>query len=183
MKSIWKSATVKLTEHHAWISRPGCKVLVLERGAVRFDFPQEWVVQPTDDSLHLYDKQPPDDNCRLAVSYMRVPDIDWSGLPISTLVEEAGRADPREPLSRGEIQEERRAGIEFGWRENRFEDATEKREACSLFCLARRGGVQALITFDFWAADRERSLRIWRTVLNTLELDRKYDAKTGRVAD
>jgi len=72
----WHESTVRLREDHAWSARPGCKVLVMQQGAVRFDYPQEWVVIPASDSIELYDKQPPDDDCRLAVSFIQLAPID-----------------------------------------------------------------------------------------------------------
>lgn len=178
----WHKKAIKLPRDHAWVSRPGCKVLVLEAGAVRFDYPEAWVVIPDDDSMKLHDKPPPDDDCRLAVSFMRIPQIDWSGLPIASLVEQAGQVDTRAIVSREKIRAERLGPIELAWSEVRIDVPSEKREACGLLCLARKGRVQALITFDFWVADRERCLRIWRTVLNSLELDVKYDRPaSGRV--
>ncbi len=177
----WKRRTLGLPADHGWVARPGCKVLVIERGAVRLDYPQEWVARPDDDSMKLHDKPPPDDECRLAVSFIRIPLIDWSGLPISKLVDAAGEADTRGVHTRSEIVDERHGLIELAWREVRFDVESEKREACSLLCLARKGSVQALITFDFWTEQRDRCLRIWRTVLNSLELDVRYDSPfTGR---
>jgi hypothetical protein len=64
-------------------STAGCNVFVADRGAVKFDFPREWVIAPGDDSINLHDKAPPDDDCVLAVSYLRLPPIDWSGLPLA----------------------------------------------------------------------------------------------------
>jgi hypothetical protein len=157
-------------------------VFVLERGKVRFDYPQEWVTKPVSDSIEFYDKQPPDDDCRLAVSHIELPPIDWSGLPLRLLVEEGGKADTRPISTRSEICEEARGDLEIAWREVRFPNPADGREACSLVCMARKGRVQALITFDFWLTDRERSLRIWKTILNSLQVDVHYDNPlSGRV--
>lgn len=177
----WKKARIKLTERQNWVARPGCKSLVMQGGAVRFDFPEAWVVSTADDCIQLHDKKPPDDNCRLAVSFMQLPPVDFSGLPVMELVQGAADVDQRPILSRGEIQPERIGQVELAWRETRFTDELQNAEAHSLFCLARKGRVQAIITFDFWPKDRERCLRIWRTVLNTLELDAKLDPKTGKM--
>ncbi|HEY3243817.1 MAG TPA: hypothetical protein VGM03_10740 [Phycisphaerae bacterium] len=182
MSKKWKERIIRLPDDHAWTSRPGCKVFVLERGKVRFDFPEDWVTKPVSDSIEFYDRQPPDDDCRLAVSCINLPPIDWSGLPLSRLLEEGEKADTRPISTRGEIQQERRADLEIAWREVRFPNPSDGREACSLICMARRRRIQALITFDFWLADRERSLRIWTTVLKSLQVDVRYDHPTsGRV--
>src|SRR5262249_40659762 len=146
--SRWKRETRKLRDRHFWTAQPGCKVFVADRGAVRFDFPQEWIVIPDRDSVKLYDKEPPHDDCCLAVSYLRIPLVDWSGLPLASLVEQSSKGDSRPIFEWGQIQELRRGDLEIAWREMRFIDPGEKRDAVSLFCLARRAGVQALITFD-----------------------------------
>src|SRR5215210_1801244 len=77
--SKWQKRTLKLRDDHTWSGRPGCRVFVADRGAVRFDFPQDWIVIPQADSIRFHDKQPPDDDCVLGVSYLRLPPIDWSG--------------------------------------------------------------------------------------------------------
>jgi hypothetical protein len=178
----WKRETKKLRDRHFWTAQPGCNVFVADRGAVRFDFPHEWVVVPDSDSIKVYDKKPPKDDCVLAVSYLRIPPIDWSGLPLASLVEKASRGDSRPIFAWGEIVEVRRGDLEIAWREMRFIDPTEKREALSHFCLARRARVQALITFDFWEADAKRCQGVWETVLKSLELDEQIaDPTVGRV--
>lgn len=177
----WKKQTLKLRDDHTWRSKPGCKIFVAGRGAVRFDFPADWVVVPATDSIELYDKNPPDDDCRLAVSYLELPPIDWSGLPLRFLLEQANQGDPRPIHHRGEILESRRGNLEIAWRELQFVDPVCRREARSHFCLARKGKIQALITFDYWASDAERCLSVWNTVLETLELDEQYaDPARGR---
>src|SRR5438876_933263 len=100
MRRHWQKETRKLRDRHYWTAQPGCKVFVADRGAVRFDFPQEWVIVPGSDSINLYDKAPPDDDCVLAVSYLRLPPIDWSGLPLATLVEQTTKDDTR-PIYEG----------------------------------------------------------------------------------
>jgi hypothetical protein len=178
----WEKQTLKLQGRHFWTAQPGCKVFVADRGAVRFDFPQDWMVVPDSDSIKLHDKPPPDDDCVLAVSYMRLPPIDWSGLPLSSLVEQTSKGDSRPIYEWGEIIESRRADLEIAWREMRFIDPVEKREAFSRFCLARRGRVQAIISFDFWETDYKRCEGVWEIVLKSLELDEQIaDPTVGRV--
>jgi hypothetical protein len=182
MRRHWQQETMKLRDRHYWTAQPGCKVFVADRGAVRFDFPQEWVIVPGSDSINLHDKAPPDDDCVLAVSYLRLPPIDWSGLPLATLVEQTTKDDHRPIYEQGEIVELRRGDLEIAWRDMRFIDPGEKREALSRFCLARQRRVQALITFDFWETDAKRCQAVWDIVLKTLELDEYIqDPTVGRV--
>jgi hypothetical protein len=178
----WRKETRKLRDHHYWSAQPDCNVFVADRGAVRFDYPRDWVIVPDPDSIKIHDKQPPDDDCVLAVSYLRLPPVDWSGLPLSLLVEKSSEGDSRPIYERGAIHELRRGDLEIAWREMRFVDPGEKREARSLFCLGRRGQIQALITFDFWETDSERCRKVWETVLKSLELGEYIqDPTVGRI--
>ena len=53
----WEKKTLRLKDGHGWSARPGCNVLVADRGAVRFDYPEGWVVVPDErGSLKLHDK-------------------------------------------------------------------------------------------------------------------------------
>jgi hypothetical protein len=181
-KRHWHKETLKLKDRHFWTAQPGCNVFVADRGAVRFDFPHDWVVIPDSDSIKLHDRQPPDDDCALAISHMRLPPIDWSALPLAPLLDQVTRKDARPVFEWGEIIEFRRGDLEVAWREMRFIDPAEKQEAVSLFCFGRKGRVQALITFDFWETDRKRCDAVWEIVLKTLELDEPIaDPTVGRV--
>jgi hypothetical protein len=137
---------------------------------VRFDYPQDWFVLPDENSVNLYDKAPPDDDSRLAVSYLRLPPIDWSGLSVAALLEAVMR-DDEPPIHTGRpISAVQRGDLELAWREVNFLDPGGKREARSRTCIARRATLQCLITYDFWAADLEQCEAAWAMVLETLEL-------------
>lgn len=166
----WTKDTLKLDDQHTWKARPGYKIFVAGRGAVRLDVPQEWVAAPDPDSFKFYDRPSPEDTCALAVSYLTLPAVDWSGLPISRLVEAAVCGDEREILHKGEIVQQQRPDLELAWREFRFVDPNERREACSRVCIARGSNIQCLITLDFWPEDSARLDPVWHEVLCSLEL-------------
>ena len=125
---------------------------------------------PSEASVRFHDKEPPDDDSRLEVSYLRLPPIDWSGCKLAALVETAISGVERPIHTWGRIMEMRRGHLDLAWREVGFVDPGENREARSRLCVARRGNLQCLITFDFWAADLPRCEAAWETVLETLEL-------------
>src|SRR5436853_7009710 len=139
--------TLRLKPSHRWQARPGHKIFVLDKGAVRFDIPESWVIALDPDSTKIYDKQPPDDDCVLGVSYLRLPPIDWSGLPLRNLLDEGTKGVEREVLALHKPVELRRGDLEIVWREMHFTDPKEHREAISLICLGRRKLIQCLITF------------------------------------
>ena len=165
--SDWIEA--KLRDDHTWSARPGCKIFVADRGALRFDYPQTWVVIPGENSINFHDRPPPDDDVHLEVSIMRLPPADWSGLPLRNLIPAAISGDHRDIRSRGEI----------AWVESVFIDKQEKeRAAHTRLCLARSGNIQTIITMEFWPEDVERAAAAWDTVLETLELGMQIDDPT-----
>jgi len=169
----------KLRDDHTWSARPGCKIFVADRGVLRFDYPQTWVVIPGENSINFHDRQPPDDDIHLEVSIIRLPPADWSGLPLRDLIPAAISGDHRNIRSRGEIQEARHADVELTWLESVFIDKQEvAREARTRLCLARSGNIQTIITMEFWPEDSERASAAWDTVLETLELGMQIDDPT-----
>lgn len=166
----WKKQIFKLKENHGWKAKPGYNIFVADQGAVRFNFPQEWIMIPGSNSITFHDQQPPDDNCRLEVSIMYLPPIDWSGLPLSQLIPEVIRGDHRNIISQGNIHYVQRDDLELAWTEVVFIDPTELREARSRICLARGSNIQPLITMDFWTEDRDWVSPVWDEVLRSLEL-------------
>jgi hypothetical protein len=166
----WSERSIRLQPHHLWKTKPGYKIFVAERGAVRVDVPDYWIIIADDTSIRFHDRRPPDDDCTLQLSVMRLPSFDWSGLPISRVLTEFSRNDRREILFRGEIVPFRRSGLEGAWTEVRFRDPGEGREALSRICLARKSDIQALIAFDYWAEDATRLDPVWNEILDSLRL-------------
>jgi hypothetical protein len=177
-KPRWGKQTLKLKENHTWKAPPGYNVFVADRGAVRFNFPHGWVVVPASGCIELYDRQPPNDNCRLAVSYLRLPPIDWSGLPLAQLIATVVGGDHRKILEQEEVITVPRPDVEVAWTEIRFMDPQEHREALSRIAIARGRNLQALITCDFWVEDAARLWPIWDEVMRSVELGRYVDDPT-----
>ncbi|MBA3443192.1 MAG: hypothetical protein H0T92_25380 [Pyrinomonadaceae bacterium] len=174
----WNKQTLKLKKNHTWTAKPGCRIFVADQGAVRFDIPQDWVVIPDSDSIKFHDRQPPDDDCTLAFSYMRLPPIDWSGLPLSQLVQQIVDGDTREITFQGKMHTAERPDLEIAWTEVVFIDPVEHRQARSRICLGRGSNIQPLITFDFWEEDAARCGQVWDDVLRSLELGMKIEDPT-----
>lgn len=172
--SAWKRKSLRLRKDHSWTGTPGHKVFVADRGAVRFDFPESWVVIPDPESIKFYNRPQPDDDCRLQFSIVHAPPgVDVSQLPIAQMLEETSRAgeDP-DTLGRSAVFHEQRAGLQLAWVETRFIDPGEKREARSRTCVAKgkAPGIIPVITLDYWPEDAKRFLPVWDTVLRTLRL-------------
>ena len=178
----WKSGTFDLPDNHGWKARPGNNIFVANRGAVRFEYPSDWVIKPEGNSICLYDREAPDDNMRLQVSVLQLgPDrsiVDWNAMPpLASLMEDAVLAEePRRCTRKGPPFGASRRNLEYLWLEMDFVDPVGKRKAHSRACLARGGNVQAFITMDYWPEDRRVAAEVWNNMLESLKLaDYLYD--------
>lgn len=168
----WRKQVFRLDSGYDWKAKPGNKVFVADRGAVRFDFPGDWVMDSEASStIKFRDREPPDDNCMLEVTVFRLPPgYDWQALSLAQQLMECVRSDDDDVVSRSDIVYVKRKDVEIAWLETRFIDPGEHREACSRTCLARRGLIQPLMTFSFWPEDRERLEPVWDEILRSLRL-------------
>src|SRR5260370_14788847 len=82
-KRRWEQISQKLAPDHGYRAKPGSKVFVIDRGAVRFDLPGEWIVTPKETSCVL---KTPEDDCMLEISHFTLPPIDRSGLSLTKLL-------------------------------------------------------------------------------------------------
>lgn len=167
----WEERTLRLPDNHGWRAKAGYKIFVADRGAIRFDFPENWIVEPGTSSVKFFDRQPPDDQCTLEVSHWKLPPgIDWTDLPLEKLLVDALGEPAEDEIGRGELVRKKRGDLEIVWLEWRFMDKREKREACARSCVARGSDVAALFSFYFWPEDYNRVHPIWREVLRSLQL-------------
>jgi len=160
----------ELRRDHGWIATPGWRIFVIDRGAVRFEFPSAWVVRPDDDSVKLHDAEPPADECTIAVSYHRIPAIAVDAFPVPAVLRTAAADDKRNTVW-GSIVEATRSDLSIAWQEGTFRDVRTGAEAKTRLCLARRGTLQALLTMEFWEADRGRVAPVWDHILRSIDLD------------
>lgn len=174
----WDKEELELKKGHSWKSKPGYKIFVGDRGAIRLDYPEDWVVIPDDDSIKFYDKRPPDDDTCLAVSYMRLPPVDLSGIPVSELIKVANDGDTRPIYARSETHIIKRDDLELAWIELSFIDPAQQRDCRSRLCLGRGSGIQPLITMEFWEDDRSKFAPVWDDVLASLQLGVYIDDPT-----
>ena len=176
----WQKQTLKMAKNHVWKASPGYQILVLDRGAARIDIPQGWVVSPGENCLEVRDRPSPDDRCLIQITvFPQVEGVDFSQIPIGPLFESVLQGDETEVLSRSPLHEERRKDLEFVWRETRYIDTEEHREACTRNCFARRVGIHVVISFSNWPEDFEEFTPAWEEVLRSLRVGEFVDAKTG----
>lgn len=167
----FEETVLKLKEGHTWRCKPGYKIFVLGQGALRFDVPQDWVVQPDERSVKLYDRQPPDDDCRLEVSLLRHSQIDWTGLTLDQLILGVMAEKPGQtPETIPEIHRQNRPGVELVWVEKAFIDPQQGSPARTRIAIVRGTNAHALITLDFWEADAGRVFPVWEEVMGSMDL-------------
>ncbi len=171
-----KQTTYRLADNHSWTAPEGFKIVVLDRGAVIFNIPQDWTLTKLE-PVEIYDKEPPDDNSRISVSFWRLPPgVDWSGLPLDGMLANAtdpahkDEKDQREILDYGEVEKVPRTDLEVVMKAQRWIDPQEHREAYSRMVVARGWNVQALITFDFWVDDLAKCAPVWDEIVRSLQL-------------
>ncbi len=164
-----KARKARLVPDHGWRAQPNHKILVLGRGAVRLEIPETWVVEMSDDCVKVFDKNPPDDDCTLAVSYHHWPAMGQK-LSVASLVRSALESDERSFVTIDPVVEETKIDIALAWAQGKFIDSRTNGEACARLCIARKGEIQALITFDFWSSDLASCDPQWNMFLATLQL-------------
>ena len=165
----FKAEIMQLNMGHGWRAQPNHKILVLDRGALRLDYPETWVVKYEDDCVKIFDKEPPDDECVLGVSYHRWPTAG-QGLSVAELVRSSLERDERSYIAVDPIVEVDRMDFVLAWGQGRFIDSRTNLEACARLCLARKDEIQALVTFDFWRSDLESCDEYWRSFLSSMRL-------------
>ena len=177
----WEKRTIRLPQNHGWRAKPGNKIFVADRGAVQFEIPGDWVIDPGAHSIRIRDRHEPDDDIRLEVSVIQLnPDIDWNELPLVDLVEDVVNREKRDLTGREAMRESHRADLDVAWLQVDFTDPNENRKAHSRICFARGSSVLAFITMDFWPEDRSKVNSVWKDVQGSLKLGERIQDPTMR---
>ena len=154
---------------HGWHCKDGYKIFVAGGGALRFDFPKTWVIDPGADHIRLRDRPRPHDRILFEASY-----FPWAEAlrrqPLRELLISSLRNDDGTPAHFNEIRSEERAKLALCWTEHPFLETHELREARRRCCLARGNGLQALLSLSFWPEDTGDVDPIWREILSSIVL-------------
>ena len=154
----------------------------MDGGALRFDFPKDWIVCADSKYVMMVDRELPYNKCMLLASCRRIS-LGMTVVPVSHLLYEVTATDTghRPTTRRGPIHSIFRLPLEAAWIQVYFADPVDAREACSRVCLARGGCTLATIVFDFWPEDELRLHSAWSTLIETLAVgDYIEDPATGR---
>jgi hypothetical protein len=165
--------TYRLKERHNWKARPGHLICVIDRGAIRFDYPETWDLTVDEGQINVRDRPAPTDDCVLSVSRMYLPFELADHVPLGELVQTANQ----DMQGQGEVLEQRPVehvrredGLELAYAETRYLERKEQREAYGRLAVARGAGVYCLITFSCWADQLGKFDPVWREALRSLTL-------------
>jgi hypothetical protein len=170
---------IQLEPGHSWKAAPGCRILIVDGGAVRFDYPAEWVVRPTPKYVFVIDRYPPDDRCLLAVSWRRIP-IRALGVSTAVLLDRLAPPETRPADCRGQTLRLYRPPLEVAWTETRFVEPIYGSDVCTRICVARADCTQAIFLLDYRPGTEAMVDVVWKTLLDTLVIgDYIDDIGTG----
>lgn len=172
----WEQIDQKLAPDHGYRAKPGNKVFIIDRGAVRFDLPGDWTVTPKDSSCVL---ETPEKDCMLEISHFTLPPLDRSRLAMTELLQGATKIGGHDTAAE-QIVHIRREDMEIAWAEHTYIDPSENREAILRTCIACGLTVHIVISYAFWPECRERFHEVWEEILRTLQLGHYFnDPRVG----
>jgi hypothetical protein len=169
----------ELSANHKWKASPGCRILVLDGGAVRVDLPRSWSIRQQPHSVVFYDLEP-DAQFTVGLSWHRIP-IEATELPVASLLEEGSCTETRPILERSETHRILRPPLEIVWLQLRLFDDAAAGERITRMCVARAGCTQAIMLCEFRPELEAAFFPIWQTMTSTLAVgDYIADPLTGR---
>ena len=170
---------MRLPENSGWQCKPGYKIFVANRGEVRFDYPDHWIIDDRP-PITFRDKEPPADTCRLQLFVYKPAAGRGAGTkPIAEVLEdlmdivrheEHKDEDPGYSLGRGDVVVVEREDLDLAWRSCKFFNPYREREVFSRSAAARANGVLPLIQFDFPADAKPLFDPIWNEILTSLQV-------------
>jgi len=168
----------QLAPSHVWKAAPGCRILVVDNGALRCDIPYEWIVYCPRTHVFAIDRFPPDNRILLAISCRRVSS-EVIAIPLRRILEEWVLGEDRRVVTHTEPFFFRRWPLEAAWMQLRLK-GTESNQTTRV-CVARADRTQSLIILDFHSDDEAAIETAWQTLMDTLAVgDYIADPLTGR---
>lgn len=188
----FRSVVHRLPEKHNWKVSPGHQICVVDRGDLRFEFPEGWVMDFGKGSVKLHDKPYPHDSMVLEVSVIKTPGaVDMSRMPELNEMLRKSLTERGQPITDEEIHSFESPGLEGAWVEyDRMEDEIltgGKRLVTWRHCECHPGKYHrgpylpvGILTYGFWSDWRETADPVWQHVLETLVMGQKIaDPRVG----
>src|SRR5262249_36211727 len=72
---------LSLSANHVWKATPGCRILVVDSGAVRFDYPADWIVRSGTKQMLLLDRYPRHEPSYIGLRWRRIS-LAEASLPV-----------------------------------------------------------------------------------------------------
>jgi hypothetical protein len=167
--SHFEVTRLNLNKNHTWRAKPGYKVCVIDRGAIRFDFPESWITEPKDGAVMLHDRKESEESCDLGVSVFRFSTRELAGVDVKELLTHVTTGPDRVVDSKSDIHVIDRGDTTIYWLEQCYTHREYNRVAKFRAAIAR-GPVMALITMNYWANRAPGLERAWDEVIRTLVL-------------
>ena len=150
--------TFELPHDHGWKAAPGHKVFVANRGDVRFEFPERFVITHRDEAICFHDAPPPDDACRISLTIWPLPPEAgrrmMDELDLGDLLRQAAEGEGKKTKDRAErpgpVTAGRRLNYEWAWLQYAWNDKESGRVVRARTLMARTPRVALLITFEFY---------------------------------
>src|SRR5215468_4170437 len=101
MRLVNSIRALEISGGHHWKVQPGNRILVIDNGALRFDFPKEWTVYSGPDYVYLLDRVP-GYSCVLSFSARLVP-AAVAAIPLSLYMKEIISMDDTSAKHTGEV--------------------------------------------------------------------------------
>lgn len=185
MSTNWDMQAFDLPENHGWSAKPGNRIFIGDKGAIRFEVPDGWIMEFSKDgrAFLFFDRKPTQDaNIRLDVRVRNMfamnPNVDWFDVPpwdqppITEWLKKNMVNDERNPIKVGPPFTINLDGMTVTWGELDFIDPLEKRLAHTRLCYAMKTSVALLsiIAMDFWHEQSPQAHSAWNDMLGTLKL-------------
>jgi hypothetical protein len=170
-----------LDSNHVWKATPGCRILIVDGGAVRFDYPAGWLVHSRINQILLLDRLPPDQPSYLGLRWRKISRQE-AALPLKYLVANSAVAEQRPIVKRSSVLQVLRPPLEAAWVQHHVVDGN--RLVGTRMCVARGGCTQAIVLAEFAVEDELAFFPVWDTFLKTLAVgDYIADPTTGRLRE
>lgn len=168
----WEKTDYKLKPNHGWRCSKGHKLCVMGRGDLWVEYPDHWMVTPSETSLRFQDAPTGKDNYRLEASVMHFPPADADGPPIAFFLQESilksGHYIPAEEIVRAD-----RLDIKMVWAMYEQPDSEQPdRMVTWHHAFGHSGGVYTILTFCYWSDLAKKGRAHWDHILTTLQLNR-----------
>ncbi len=142
------------------------RTCAVARGAVRFAFPDGWIVRGTGASVVVTNAPPPDDTEAIEVSVLELPPDLGADLTLEQMVRQASAR--HSAGSPPETHSVRRDGVEIVWTEKISRDGERAVVVRQAWC--RGSGVHAVVCYGFPEGASTGQEQRWAHLLDSLVL-------------